>query len=902
MKVFLIDGNSFCYRAHFAVKNLSTKTGRPTGAVFGFVNMLNKIIKLQKPDLLGVAFDLKAPTFRHEKFADYKSGRPPMPQDLIQQLPLIKEVISAYRIPIFEKKGFEAEDLIATIASKLEKFGYEIFIVSADKDMLQLINDNIKVYNDQKQDSIYTEKEVRQRFAAAPDKIVDIMALMGDKVDNIPGVPGIGEAAAVELIKEFGSLENIYENADKIKQVKRRQLLLDNKEKAFLSKELAAINSRVEIEFDPEELKLKTPDSQKLINLFKELEFKSLLKNFLRPDTQSSQYKLVEKENDFSDLLREIKKHSFICFAFETTSSAPMTAKIIGIAFCLEEKKAFYVPVKLKQPHSFEENIFSSSNNYGLNENFVMENLKPLFEDKGRQKIGQDIKHKKIILKNYGISLNGPFFDTMVAAYLLNPSKLNHSLEDIAFEYLNYSMASLDDLLGKGRDRLNILEAKPEDLKNYACEDADITFRLKSILESKLKEENLFELFRGIEMPLVETLAWMELSGVCLDVPFLKNMSLGMQEALIKLTEKIYGAAGEEFNVNSTRQLQHILFEKLKLKSVKRTKTGPSTDVEVLSKLAKEHPLAEMLLEYRELSKLKSTYADALPKMINPATGRLHTSFNQTVAQTGRLSSSNPNLQNIPVKTEMGRKIRKAFRTEDENHVILTADYSQIELRILAHFSKDEALREAFDKDMDIHAHTASLIFGMLEKDITEKMRALAKTVNFGIIYGMSPYGLAKELDIETEKAQEFIEAYFNRYSRVKEYIDSQIEFAGEHGYISTLFNRKRYIPQINSDNVQLRNFAIRTVINTPIQGTASDIIKKAMNEIYEKFTAENLKSRLVLQVHDELVFEVLKSEIKIAADIAEKYMCRAAGDLIVPVKVSIKIGRNWLETEEYSS
>ncbi len=900
MKAFLIDGNSFCYRAHYAIKNLRTKEGRPTGAVFGFVSMLNKVIKSQEPQLLAVAFDLKAPTFRHKKFKDYKLGRPPMPQELVEQIPVIKEVVRAYQIPIFQKEGFEAEDLIATIARKLEKDGHEIFIVTGDKDMLQLVDDKVKVYNTHKDGFIYSKKEVRERFGVGPEKVIDIMALMGDKIDNIPGVPGIGEVTAKQLIKEFGSLDNVYKNINKIDREKTRELLLANKEKAYLSKELATIDINVDITFDTHQLKLEKPDTKGLIKIFKELEFRGLLKNFLKADTEGGNYCLIESKKDFLQLVRDLKKQNYICFDFETTSADPMLAKVIGIAFSVEEKKAFYVPVKLDEKTllSLEKGMFSDAKATGLDRKFVMENLKPLFEDEQKEKIGQNIKYEKIILKNYGINLKGTFFDTMVASYLLNPSKLNHNLEDIAFEYLSYSMTSLDDLLGKGRNRRSILEIDMEDLKNYACEDADITFRLKTVLKNKLKEENLFDLFHKIEAPLIHTLSCMEVNGVCINASFLKRMLLNLQKTLDKLTQNIYDESGEHFNINSPKQLRLILFEKLKLKSIKRTKTGLSTDVEVLAKLSKKHILPKLLLEYRELSKLKSTYVLALPKLINPFTGRIHTSFNQTVTQTGRLSSSRPNLQNIPIRTDIGRQIRKAFIAQDKNYLILSADYSQIELRILAHFSKDSALIDAFRNGLDIHIHTASLVFGVEEKDVTDKMRSLAKTANFGIIYGMSSYGLAKELGIEAGEAKEFIEAYFKRYPKVKEYINTQVEFASSHGYVCTLFNRKRYIPQINSKNIALRNFAVRTVINTPIQGTASDIIKKAMNEIYRKQKEKNLKSKMILQVHDELVFEVPREELNIIKDIVRDCMCQAADILEVPVKVTLKAGKNWLEAE----
>ncbi|MBM3253222.1 MAG: DNA polymerase I [Candidatus Omnitrophica bacterium] len=883
-RLFLIDGNSFCYRAFFAIKSLSNSKAQPTNAIYGFVTMLNKIIEKEKPDYLAVAFDLKAPTFRHKLYEEYKIHRKPMPDELVVQIEPIKEILHAYKIKSFEKEGFEADDILATIAKGLSKNLLEIFIVTGDKDTLQLVNDRIRVYNTYKEGLVYDIETVRKNFGVEPSRIVDLMALMGDSSDNIPGIPGIGRKTAVSILKEFGSLDNLFSNLDKLKNERIRESIKKNRDRAMLSRTLATSNMEVPIEIELEEMRLREPDKERLFNLFKELEFKSLLKDFA-PSYSTKEdldYNLIDTRENFENFLKKLKGKKIFSFDFETTSQDPVQAEVVGLSFSFKNKEAYYIAILNK-------------GKYLLEPDYIFHSLKDIFEDPNYRKIGQNIKYEKIILKNLGIDLKGIYFDTMVASYLINPSKPNHNLDDIAVEYLNTKITSIEELIGKEKKQLSMIEVGLEKIYRYGCQDADITFRLYGILKEHLKRYDLDELFYKVELPLIDVLAQMEINGVRLDTKLLRRLSSEMEETLKRLTNDIYEIAGCSFNINSPKQLAEVLFERLKLPTVKKTKTGYSTDVEVLEELAKAHSIAKALLEYRELSKLKTTYVDALPELINPKTGKVHTSFNQTVAQTGRLSSSNPNLQNIPIKTETGRRIRKAFIPEDNSNLLISADYSQIELRILAHLSEDETLMDAFKKDLDIHTHTASLIFNLKEEAVTPKMRDIAKTVNFGIVYGMSPYGLSRDLGIEPQKAKEFIDSYFNRYPRVRTYLDEQINLARRHGFVKTLFNRRRYIPDISSTNIQIRQFAERTAINTPIQGSAADLIKLAMIKVYEALMNKGLDCKPILQVHDELVFDCSREDVKRSGPIIKDIMENVI-KLKIPIKVSLKSADNWLE------
>ena len=880
-KLFLIDGNSYCYRAFYAIKELRNSKGKPTNAVYGFILMLKKLLEKEKPAYLAVAFDMKGPTFRHEQFEDYKVHRKPMPDDLVSQMGLIKETVSAYNVPIFEKQGFEADDVLATIAKKTSEQGIEVYIVTGDKDMLQIVDKFVKVYSTHKDDLIYDSQAVREKFSGlGPENITDFIALAGDATDNIPGVRGIGEKTAIELIKEFGSLDNLYKNLDKIKSESRRKMLSEQEDSARMSKELATVDADVPIEIDIENMRVKSPDSEKLLEIFKELEFKTFAREIASSNSdvhKEACYKTISGPADFKDFIKELKRKLEFVLDIETTSEQPMEAALVGISFCWKEGEAYYIALS--------------------NISEALKELKPILEDEKIKKIGQNIKYDKLVLSNYGIEVRGITHDTMIASYLLNPSRMSHGLDDLAFEYLDHKMTPINELLGTGKKKVTMDMVDVEKVSMYSCADSDVTLRLKNIFEKELLKKELDSLFNDIELPLVDVLSDMEKNGVKIDVDFLKETSIEMEKELSGLIKDIYGIAGEEFNINSPKQLSKILFEKLGLPIVKKTKTGASTDVEVLERLSSLHALPKELLRYRELSKLKSTYVDALPELINKKTGRLHTSFNQAVTATGRLSSSNPNIQNIPVKTEEGRKIRKAFIGEKGNF-IMSADYSQIELRILAHLSKDQELIAAFEKDRDVHSRTASLIFGVEEKDVTPEMRASAKTVNFGIIYGISAFGLGKGLGIDPASAQQFIDSYFERYPAVKVYMEDKIEEARSAGYVTTLFNRRRYIPEIKTGGMREQQQAERIAINTPVQGSAADLIKIAMINIHKKMKEKKLKSLMTLQVHDELVFEVPKAELGTMKELVKEEM-EGAVKLAVPVKVSVQYGKNWLDTEE---
>ena len=699
---------------------------------------------------------------------------------------------------------------------------------------------------------------------------------------------GIGEKTAIELIKEFGSLDNIYKNLDKIKSEPRRKMLSEQEDSARISKELAMVDLNVPIEIDIADMRVKDPDSEKLLVIFKELEFKNFARDIASCNSdvhKEARYKTITGLGDFKNFILELKGKSEFVLDTETTSEQPMEAKLVGISFCWKEGEAYYVALR------------SRPDAQGIDMETAIKELKPILEDENIKKIGQNIKYDKLVLLNYGIEVKGIAYDTMIASYLLNPSRMSHGLDDIAFEYLDHKMTSIDELLGAGKKRVTMDMVDIEKVSMYSCGDSDVTLRLKNVFEKEIFKKELETLFENIELPLVDVLSDMEKNGIKIDIDFLKEASSEMEIELSQLIKDIYQIAGEEFNINSPKQLSRILFEKLGLPIVKKTKTGASTDVEVLEKLSPLHPLPKELLRYRELSKLKSTYVDALPELINKKTGRLHTSFNQAVTATGRLSSSNPNLQNIPIKTEEGRKIRKAFIGEKGNF-IMSADYSQIELRILAHLSKDPELIAAFEKDRDVHNHTASLIFGVDEKEVTPEMRANAKTVNFGIIYGISAFGLSKSLGIDPGSAQQFIDSYFERYPAVKVYMEDKIEEARSAGYVTTLFNRRRYIPEIKTGGMREQQQAERVAINTPVQGSAADLIKIAMINIHRVMKKKNLKSLMTLQVHDELVFEVPGDELDKMRTLVKEEM-EGAVKLLVPIKVSVQYGKNWLEMEK---
>ena len=899
-KLFLIDGSALAYRSFFAfIKNpLINSKGENTSAVFGFSRFLFKIIDEEHPDYLAVVFDPPGPTFRHRQFKEYKATRQKMPDEMRDQIPKIHRLIEVLNIPVIEVPGYEADDVIGTLAKFGQRQGLETYLVSGDKDFMQLVDSGIKMYNPKRSGEdieILDAKAVEEKIGLPPAKIVDYLALMGDTSDNIPGVPGVGEKTAVQLIQQFGSLEAVLNQADKVSRANVRENLITHRETAELSKKLVIIDTAVPVDIEVESLKCQEPDNEAAVRFFQELEFTSLLSRFTsKLETTKTDYKIIDTKEKLDKLLKTLKDARRFVVDLETTERDPMRAEIVGVAFAIQPGEAFYVPVKVEKSDSTSGEMFLRESGTLFGSIPVSQKLQPILEDAAIKKCGHNIKYDMLVLARYGMDLQGVDFDTMVASYLINPTLRQHNLDALALDQLNYVKIPTSDLIGRGKQQLSMSVVAMDEVAKYACEDADITLRLRQLFEPQLKNSQLEPLFHEVEIPLIYVLMDVEKSGVALDLPFLENMSRDMGKKLDELVSRVYEMAGEEFNINSTQQLGQILFEKLKLPRKKRTKTGYSTDVNVLEELAKIHELPRTLIEYRELTKLKSTYIDALPKLVNPETGRLHTSYNQTVAATGRLSSSDPNLQNIPIRTEIGRQIRQAFIPGDARHVILDADYSQIELRIMAHLSGDRVLLEAFKNDEDIHAKTAALVFGVAPEEINHEYRRRAKEINFGIMYGMGEYGLAARLEISREEAREFITNYFIQYPKVNDFIIKTISEARVKGYVTTLLNRRRYLPDILSPNRGRREFAERTAINTPIQGTAADLIKVAMINIWRKLKARKLETKMIMQVHDELVLEAPKSEVDEVKALVKREM-EGAIKLEVPIKVDIGVGANWL-------
>ena len=889
-KLFLIDGSSYLFRAFYAIGHLSNSRGLPTNAIFGFTQMLLKVLKDHQPDYLAVIFDSKAPTFRSEVYKEYKANRPAMPEGLSLQIPYIKKIIEGYRIAFLEMDGYEADDLIGTVAKGVED-EVDVVIITGDKDILQMVSDRIQTYDTMKEKKFGLE-EVIQRYGVRPEQVVEVMGLAGDAIDNIPGVPGIGEKTAIQLIKIYGSIDHLLAHVDEIPQKKLKENLKTHGDLARLSRQLATIRTDVPVQYQLKDFSLSPPDLERLKEIFKELEFNKLLKGLHEEATSNEKvspsvgrtYHLITDRKAFLALCEDLRKAISFAIDLETTSPYPMWADLVGISLSYAQHQAFYIPLGHRLREAPQQLPLS----------WVLEQLKPILEDEEVKKVGQNIKYEWIVLKRYGIYLQGIQGDTMIASYLLNPTKHNHNLSEISQEYLDRPVTSYKEVVGSGTKAVTFDQIELERAKDYSCEDAEVTLQLSHLLFPKLKEEGLKDLFDEVEMPLVIVLAKMEMNGVNIDLDLLREYSKEIEIQLQQKMERIYGLAGEVFNINSSQQLGKILFDKMKLPAVKKTKTGYSTDVEVLTKLSLQHDLPLEILGYRNLSKLKSTYIDALPKLIHPKTGRIHTSYNQTVTATGRLSSSDPNLQNIPIRAEEGSRIRQAFIPEG-GWSIVSADYSQIELRILAHFSQDETLLKAFQSDEDIHARTASEIFGVPIEKVTSPMRREAKVINFGIIYGMSAYGLSQQLGTAPKIAQTYIDEYFKKYIGVQAYIEKSLEEAREKGYVTTLLRRRRYLPDIHSPTLAIRQGAERMAINTPLQGTAADIIKVAMIHIQNRIEELGLSTKMVMQVHDELVFEVPEEEVQDAISMIQKEM-ETVMDLSIPLKVSIHSGKNWAE------
>ncbi|HYQ48603.1 MAG TPA: DNA polymerase I [Thermodesulfovibrionales bacterium] len=884
MDLYIIDGNSYVYRAYYAIRSLTNSKGFPTNAIFGFTNMLMKIIRDRHPEALVVSFDSPEPTERHMLFGQYKANRKETPADLAEQLPHIRRVIEALHIRIFELPGYEADDLIGTIAKKAASGGTNVYIVTADKDMMQLVDDRIKVYDPMK-DRILDREYVIGKFGVGPERVTEFMALTGDAVDNIPGVKGIGEKTAKELLSDFSSIDELLEHPERISRERLRTLIVQNRDMVLMSQKLATIDVAAPVDVDPAEFVMKEPDWLSLLSLFKEYEFSSLMK--LIPQTDASagiparQHETVMSE----ERLRAIAASVSDSFAFDTeaTGRNPLRDSLVGISFCNDKNSACYLPL-CHVPSLV-------SGQVQLDTETVFSILSPLFRDEGVNKIGHNLKYDIMMLARVGVNVAGPLFDTMIAAYLLNPNKSGHGLDEVAFEYLSKRKRSFMEVLKK---RKTFADVPLDEATAYAAEDAALAFELKDDLFAKLRENGLDGIYFDIEMPLIAVLADMETAGVRIEVPLLEEMSKELAAEISAIEQRIYFLAGEEFNINSPKQLSSILFTKLGLSPKKKTKTGFSTGMDVLEDLVEFHDLPQEVLHYRSLTKLKTTYIDVLPGLVNPATGRVHTSFNQTVTATGRLSSSDPNLQNIPIKGEWGKRIRSAFVAEEGN-LLLSADYSQVELRILAHLSGDEGLITAFNENLDIHARTAGELFGVPLDRVTSDMRRTAKTVNFGVIYGISSFGLSETLNIDRKEAEHYIRQYFDRHPGVKRYVEELIAEAARRGFVTTLFGRKRPVPELNNKSRTVRQLGERLAVNSPIQGTAADIIKIAMINIRKRLHAASLAARMILQVHDELLFEFPEAELEAVYHEVKDEM-EGVLKLSVPLKVDIGHGRNWAE------
>ncbi len=884
--IYLIDGTAYIYRAYHAIRALSNSRGLPTNAIFGFTRMLMKLMEDRSPEYVAMFFDAKGPTFRHEMYKDYKANRPPMPEDMVVQLPYIKKVTAAFNLPIIEMQGFEADDLIGTTARLAEKEGYSIVIVTGDKDFMQLVTDKIAIWDPMK-DSTIDLQSIKEKFGIEPHQMIDVQGLSGDTADNIPGVPGIGQKTALTLIKTYRSMQGVYEKLDTITQKRQRENLGNFKEQAFLSRELVTINTQVPLSLDHAKFKVTAPARQKLTELFKILEFRQLQQAFPeQADLSRKDYQAIMNIADLQTLISRLETAGRFALDTETTSTNPMQANLVGLSFAVRAHQAFYIPCTHNYLGAPEQ----------LDLNIVLDRLRPILENPAIEKIGQNIKYDWMVLARHGINLAGVAFDTMLASYLLDPSKRAHNLDQIALDFLDHKTITFEQVAGKGKNAVLFSQVALDKAIPYACEDADITLMAYDVLNPKLKELGLDELMTSVEMPLVPVLMQMEMRGTGLDVNRLHELSGSFKQQLDALEGSIYGLAGESFNIKSSQQLGRILFEKLKLPIQKKTKkkTGFSTDVNVLTTLAEYHELPAFILQHRTLAKLKSTYTDALIELVNPQTGRIHTSYNQTVAATGRLSSSDPNLQNIPIRTEEGRKIRRAFVPRRGWHLV-SADYSQVELRILAHYSEDDILIKAFMENEDIHTRTACEVFQVTPQVLTTELRRQAKAINFGIIYGMSAFGLSKQLEISRKMAQTFIDQYFTRYSGVKRFLEQTISEARHTQQTSTLLGRIRILTDINSGNHIIRQAAERTAINTPIQGSAADLIKVAMIQINQALGEKKLKSAMLLTVHDELVFEVPPDELKVVTRLVKDIM-EGVWELKVPLKVNIAHGHNWDE------
>jgi DNA polymerase-1 len=898
-KIVLIDGNSLAYRAFFALPDsMRSSAGITTNAVYGFTTMMLKILE-DKPDFMAISFDLKGPTFRHKEYKEYKATRQKAPPTLTEQMPYVRQVAEAMEIPIYEVEGFEADDVIGTLTKEAEGQGFDVLIVTGDLDTTQLVTDKTKVLSTRKgitDTIIYDAAAVEHKFGVKPSQVTDYKGLRGDPSDNIPGVPKIGEKTAAELIKEFGSVEEVLKNIGKIKKESIKKTLTENKDMAILSKRLATIVKNAPIDIDFTKCKRGEINWDKLLPLFEKLEFESLIKKYgsgqsreellehkrEKIEKSRAKYQIIDTEGKLGELVKELNASESFAFDTETTGQDPFSVDLIGLSFSTKPHTASYIPVSHKEGKQLAKDL-------------VLKKIKPALESEKIKKFGHNVKYDLEVLNCVGIKVKGVSFDTMIAAYLIDPTSGGYGLKALSKAKLGRKMIDYSDIVD---DKKKTLADYPIDVvADYASSDSDVTLQLVDVFKKEIKRNKLEKLFDDIEIPLINVLTEMEEEGMFVDAGKLKKMSKEMEAQLKNVEKEIFAICGEVFNLNSPKQLSQILFEKLKLPIIKKTKTGASTDASVLEELSEKFEVAQKLMEYRQISKVKSTYVDVLPTLTNEKTGRIHTSFNQTITATGRLSSSNPNLQNIPARGGLGKKIREAFVPQKKGWKIIAADYSQIELRILAHLSQDKLFTEAFKKDKDVHRATAAEVFGVTEDKVTEEMRNSAKVVNFGIIYGMSDFGLAKGLKIKRTEAATYIKKYFERYSGVKKFIDETIEQARKDESVCTLLGRKRPLPDINNPNWSIKSFAERTAINTPVQGTAADVIKVAMINISKEIGDQGLGSKMILQVHDELVFECPESEVNKVKKLVEDEMVNAV-KLEVPVKVHIEVGTSWAEAK----
>ncbi len=883
-RLFLIDGHSLLYRSYYAIQRLSTSQGFPTNAIYGFINALRKIIQDEKPTYLGIVFDTGKPTIRHQVYKDYKAHRKPMPEDLIPQIPVLKKVIRAMNIPLFEFEDYEADDVLGTLAVKAAGENVPTVIVSTDKDLLQLVGEHTTVFNPAKETYLDAAK-VKEIFGVAPAQIVDVLSLWGDPTDNVPGVPGIGEKTAKRLVLEFGSVEKLLEDLDKIKNPRLREKIRENLDQLELSRTLVTLEKNLDVPFRLDEFALSGPNPEELAALFRELEFTTLLSQFVkRPAEAGKSYRPILDRDGLESLAADIRKAGFVSLDTETDSPEPTRARLVGMSFATRPGEAFYLPLG----HDYE----GAPSQIPMSTAFEI--LRESLGDPAVRKIGQNIKYDFIVLRRAGLEIAGIDFDTMILSYLLEPNWGKHNLDRLALAYLQTQTIPYEEVTGKGKNQVTMNAVPLEKVVPYACQDADLALELSEALWPKVQEKKLGKLYREIEQPLIEVLADMETWGVKVDREALDALSAEFESELGRLEKKIFELSGTEFNINSPQQMGDILFHKIQLQPSRKTKITKrySTSIDVLQELAAIHPLAQYCLEYRQLAKLKGTYADTLPLLINPGTGRLHTSYNQTVAATGRLSSSEPNLQNIPTRGEIGQRFRRAFIPE-KGHELLAADYSQIELRVLAHLSDDAALTEIFIADRDIHEETARTVFGEALPLLREELRRKAKVINFSIIYGTSAFSLAKELGTTPREAQLFMDRYFARHPGVSAYLENIVREAEEKGFTETIFGRIRQVPELQQNNHAVQQAGRRIALNAPIQGSAADLMKKAMIDIWRDLKSRGLGTKIILQVHDELVFEVPPGEKREVEELVRDRM-ENVFPMRVPLKVHLGWGPNW--------